>query len=83
MFGFKRDLNIPCRRSKSGISLPKERRKRIGFPWKKRTNRFPGEEPVGKSMRTYAIPCIISLLVGALSDILTFCIALYLIIRTL
>ncbi len=34
-----------------------------------KTNRFLGEDPVGKLMRTYAIPCIISLLVGALYNI--------------
>ena len=32
-------------------------------------NRFLGEEPVGSLMRKYAIPCIISLLVGALYNI--------------
>lgn len=32
-------------------------------------NSFLGEEPVGKLMRKYAIPCIISLLVGALYNI--------------
>ena len=32
-------------------------------------NRFLGEEPVGKLMRRYAVPCIISLLVGALYNI--------------
>ena len=32
-------------------------------------NRFLGEAPVGKLMRGYAIPCIISLLVGALYNI--------------
>lgn len=32
-------------------------------------NRFLGEEPVGKLMRKYSIPCIISLLVGALYNI--------------
>ncbi len=32
-------------------------------------NRFLGEEPVGKLMKKYAIPCIISLLVGALYNI--------------
>ena len=31
--------------------------------------RFLGEEPVGKLMRKYAVPCIISLLVGALYNI--------------
>ena len=33
------------------------------------TNQFLGEEPIGKLMRKYAIPCIISLLVGALYNI--------------
>ena len=33
------------------------------------TNRFLGEEHVGKLMRRYAVPCIISLLVGALYNI--------------
>ncbi len=32
-------------------------------------NRFLGEEPVGKLMKKYAVPCIISLLVGALYNI--------------
>ncbi len=32
-------------------------------------NRFLGEEPVGKLMKKYSIPCIISLLVGALYNI--------------
>ena len=32
-------------------------------------NRFLGTEPVGKLMRGYAVPCIISLLVGALYNI--------------
>ena len=32
-------------------------------------NSFLGEEPVGRMMRKYAIPCIISLLVGALYNI--------------
>ena len=32
-------------------------------------NRFLGTEPVGRLMRKYAIPCIISLLVGALYNI--------------
>ena len=32
-------------------------------------NRFLGEEPVGTLMKKYAIPCIISLLVGALYNI--------------
>jgi Na+-driven multidrug efflux pump len=30
------------------------------------TNQFLGEEHIGRLMRKYAIPCIISLLVGAL-----------------
>ncbi len=34
-----------------------------------KTNLFLGEEPVGRLMRKYAIPCIISLLVGALYNI--------------
>ena len=33
------------------------------------SNQFLGDEPVGKLMRKYAIPCIISLLVGALYNI--------------
>jgi len=33
------------------------------------TNQFLGEEHIGKLMRKYAIPCIISLLVGALYNI--------------
>ncbi len=33
------------------------------------TNQFLGTEPVGKLMKQYAIPCIISLLVGALYNI--------------
>lgn len=33
------------------------------------TNQFLGREPIGKLMRQYAIPCIISLLVGALYNI--------------
>ena len=32
-------------------------------------NQFLGTEPIGKLMRGYAIPCIISLLVGALYNI--------------
>ncbi len=32
-------------------------------------NRYLGEEPVGSLMQKYAIPCIISLLVGALYNI--------------
>lgn len=35
----------------------------------KETNQFLGEEHIGKLMRKYAIPCIISLLVGALYNI--------------
>lgn len=34
-----------------------------------KTNQFLGEEPVGRLMRKYAVPCIISLLVGALYNI--------------
>ena len=34
-----------------------------------KTNQFLGTEPVGKLMRQYAVPCIISLLVGALYNI--------------
>ncbi len=33
------------------------------------TSRLLGEEPVGKLMRAYALPCVISLLVGALYNI--------------
>lgn len=33
------------------------------------TNQFLGTEPIGKLMKQYAIPCIISLLVGALYNI--------------
>lgn len=33
------------------------------------TNQFLGEAPIGKLMRGYAVPCIISLLVGALYNI--------------
>lgn len=33
------------------------------------SNLFLGTEPIGKLMRTYAVPCIISLLVGALYNI--------------
>ena len=33
------------------------------------TNQFLGEESIGKLMQKYAIPCIISLLVGALYNI--------------
>ena len=33
------------------------------------TNQFLGTERVGKLMRRYAVPCIISLLVGALYNI--------------
>ena len=36
---------------------------------KKDMNQFLGEEPVGNLMKKYAIPCIISLLVGALYNI--------------
>ena len=36
---------------------------------KQETNQFLGEEPIGKLMQKYAIPCIISLLVGALYNI--------------
>ena len=32
-------------------------------------NQFLGREPVGKLMKKYAVPCIISLLVGALYNI--------------
>ena len=35
------------------------------------TNQFLGTERVGKLMRRYAVPCIISLLVGALYNIVT------------
>lgn len=34
-----------------------------------KTNQFLGEEPVGRLMQKYAVPCIISLLVGALYNI--------------
>ncbi len=34
-----------------------------------KTNQFLGEEPVSRLMRKYAVPCIISLLVGALYNI--------------
>lgn len=34
-----------------------------------KTNQYPGTEPMGKLMKQYAIPCIISLLVGALYNI--------------
>ncbi|MBR0462834.1 MAG: MATE family efflux transporter [Clostridia bacterium] len=34
-----------------------------------KTNRFLGEEPVGRLMRRYALPCVISLLVAALYNI--------------
>ena len=34
-------------------------------------NQFLGTERIGKLMRQYAIPCIISLLVGALLTLLT------------
>lgn len=33
------------------------------------SNQFLGKEPIGKLMRKYAVPCIISLLVGALYNI--------------
>lgn len=33
------------------------------------TNQFLGQEPVGKLMKKYAVPCIISLLMGALYNI--------------
>ena len=33
----------------------------------KETNRFLGGAPVGKPMGKYAVPCVISLLAGALS----------------
>ncbi len=36
---------------------------------KTETNQFLGNEPIGKLMRQYAVPCIISLLVGALYNI--------------
>lgn len=56
-------------------------------------NKFLGTEPVGVLMRKYAVPCIISLLPQKygldgvlysmpLSDLLTFLIAVILIIRT-
>ena len=32
-------------------------------------NQFLGHEPVGRLMKKYAVPCIISLLVGALYNI--------------
>lgn len=32
-------------------------------------NEFLGREPIGRLMQKYAIPCIISLLVGALYNI--------------
>jgi len=38
-------------------------------PMEKKTNQFLGEERIGKLMKKYAIPCIISLLVGALYNI--------------
>ena len=34
-----------------------------------KTNQFLGEEPVGRLMKKYAVPCMISLLVGALYNI--------------
>ncbi|WP_192575589.1 hypothetical protein [Butyrivibrio fibrisolvens] len=36
-------------------------------------NKFLGEEPVEVLMRKYAIPCIISLLVGALCNGINTC----------
>ena len=33
------------------------------------SNQFLGTEPIGKLMKQYAVPCIISLLVGALYNI--------------
>ncbi len=39
------------------------------IPMEESTNQFLGEERIGKLMRKYAIPCIISLLVGALYNI--------------
>ena len=33
------------------------------------TNQFLGTERIGKLMRQYAVPCIISLLVGALYNL--------------
>lgn len=60
-------------------------------------NQFLGTERIGRLMRQYAVPCIISLLVGALynivdqifiansmpvSDILTFIITLFIIVKT-
>lgn len=39
------------------------------IPMQGRTNSFLGEEPVGRLMLKYAVPCIISLLVGALYNI--------------
>ena len=35
----------------------------------KQSNQFLGAEPIGKLMKKYAVPCIISLLVGALYNI--------------
>ena len=39
------------------------------IPLEEKTNQFLGEAQIGKLMRQYAIPCIISLLVGALYNI--------------
>ena len=39
------------------------------IPLEEKTNQFLGEEQVGRLMRKYAVPCIISLLVGALYNI--------------
>ena len=39
------------------------------IPMEENSNQFLGEERIGKLMRKYAIPCIISLLVGALYNI--------------
>ena len=39
------------------------------IPLEEKTNQFLGEARIGKLMRQYAIPCIISLLVGALYNI--------------
>jgi Na+-driven multidrug efflux pump len=33
------------------------------------SNRFPGRDPIGRLMRKYAVPCIVSLLAGALYHI--------------
>ena len=50
-------------------------------------NQFLGTERIGTLMRQYAVPCIISLLVGALysmpvSDILTFVLSAVIIVET-